>query len=343
MEQWRSPRNQFILALIISSLVSMGLFAYGAWRNQSLGYSYLIWNLFLAWIPLLFAVRLTVLLRHKLWSSWEGLATSLLWLVFLPNSFYMITDFIHLQEAKRVDLVYDALMLTSFIYTGVILGFSSLYLIHLQLRRRLSNYAATAWVAVTLLICSSAIYVGRDLRWNSWDILTNPGGLLFDISDRLQHPSAYPRMILIITTFFALLATMYSLLWHGARLLQKGLTAEDKVRYVAFYGTLKRAGDTPVHPLIREHLIYEGNCQIPGKLFNLGRLKGYETGEGVVAGELYKLKDLEVLPKLDAYEAVDNIDPELPGYSRRLVHLLKPKVLAWVYFYEGDAHGETTN
>ena len=219
MVKWRSVRGQFILALVASTAVSVGFFLYGAWRNHSLEYGYLVWNLCLAWLPLVFAIRLVTLLRRKLWSSWEGLGVSLLWLVLLPNSFYMISDFIHLLDVRRVDVLYDALMFTSFIYTGVALGLSSLYLIHLQLRRRLSARAAAGWVGATLFICSAAVYVGRDLRWNSWDILTNPGGLLFDISDRLQHPAAYPQMLVTIITFFILLASMYSLLWRATRLL----------------------------------------------------------------------------------------------------------------------------
>lgn len=210
-----------MLALAVSTLVGVGLFSYGAWRNHSLAYGYLVWNLCLAWLPLLFAIRLIALLRHKLWSSWEALAVSLLWLVFLPNSFYMISDFIHLQDVQRVDVLYDTLMFTSFIYTGVMLGFSSLYLVHLQLRRRLSARAAASWVAATLFVCSIAVYVGRDLRWNSWDVLTNPGGLLFDISDRLQHLTAYPRMLVTIVSFFVLLSSMYGLLWSGARLIRQ--------------------------------------------------------------------------------------------------------------------------
>lgn len=221
MDIWRLPRTQFILALGVSTLVSIGLFAYGAWRNGSLEFSYLVWNLFLAWLPLIFTIRLISVLRRKLWSSWEALATSMAWLLFLPNSFYMISDFIHLQDVQRVDILYDTLMFTSFIYTAVTLGFSSLYLIHIQLRQRLPAFASSFWVAVTLLVCSGAVYLGRDLRWNSWDVLTNPGGLLFDISDRLQHPADYPQMLLTIITFFILLSSMYGLLWRGARLLRQ--------------------------------------------------------------------------------------------------------------------------
>ena len=334
---WRTPRKQFLLALLASSAVSLGLFTYGAWRNHSFEeFSFLPWNLVLAWLPFVFALRLMMVLKRKLWSSWEGLTLSVLWLVFLPNSFYMISDFIHLEDVRRLNILYDTLMFTAFIYTGVALGFSSLYIIHIQLRRRLNTYEANIWIAFTLLIASSAIYLGRDLRWNSWDIITNPGGLLFDISDRLQHAASYPQMFLTVSIFFIVLSSMYGLLWQGVGLLQRQPTATRTVKYIAFYGTLKRNGRTFMHPLLRDHLIYLGYCHIPGKLHNLGRLVGVEAGTGDVIGELYRLKDLQILPQLDEYEAVDNVDPAKPGFSRVLVELSKPKVLAWVYFYDGN-------
>jgi len=220
MTRW-SPRTEFVQALVASTLVSVGFFVYGALRNHSLLFDYLIWNLFLAWLPLAFAFRLAIILRRKLWSSWEALSVTVLWLVFLPNSFYMISDFIHLLDAPRFDVLYDAIMFTSFIFTGVLIGFSSLYLVHLQLKRRFSRQTTITLMAFTLLVCSLAIYVGRDLRWNSWDILTNPGGLLFDISDRLQHPAAYPQMFLTVISFFVLLLSMYGLAWRGIQLLRQ--------------------------------------------------------------------------------------------------------------------------
>lgn len=184
-------------------------------------FGFMCWNLALAWLPLLFAYRLTNVLKHKLWSSWEALAMSMLWILLLPNSFYMITDFIHLQDVKRVDLLFDVLMFTSFVYTGLLVGFTSLYMVHLQLMRRLTPVAASAWIAGVLLICSGAIYIGRDLRWNSWDVLTNPGGLLFDISDRLLHTASYPQMIVTVTAFFVLLCSMYNLFWQATIALRQ--------------------------------------------------------------------------------------------------------------------------
>jgi len=215
------PRTQFLQMLLVSTFASIVLFLIGAWRNHSWELAYLVWNLFLAWLPLLFAVWLVNVLRYKLWSSWEALLASFLWLLFLPNSFYMVSDFIHLGESPRVDILYDAVMFTSFIFVGVVLGLSSLYLVHQEFRKRFSIRSSTVWLGIIFLLCSFAIYLGRDLRWNSWDILTNPGGLVFDVSDRLLHPSAYRQMFVTTGTFLALISSMYGLTYKAIGLIRQ--------------------------------------------------------------------------------------------------------------------------
>ncbi len=215
----RRSRDQFVGALLLASAASVLIFLIGAWRNHSFAFSYLIFNLFLAWLPLVFATWIVTLLRRKVWSSWEGLLASALWLLFLPNSFYMVSDFIHLQEVLRVDILYDAVMFTSFIFVAFILGLCSLYLVHREFSRRFSWFASDTWLAGIILLSSFAIYLGRDLRWNSWDILTNPGGLLFDISDRIIHPSAYPQMFLTIGIFFVLISSIYTLTYKAVQLV----------------------------------------------------------------------------------------------------------------------------
>lgn len=223
MRSQRTARDQYVIALVIASAVSLLLFIFGSLRAHSVNYSYLVWNLFLAWLPLIFAFKLVSILRVKLWSSWSALGWSILWLLFLPNSFYMISDFIHIQDLKHTDIVTDAIMFTSFIFTGVILGFSSLYLIHLQLNKRFIKRDVALIISLVLLLSSTAIYIGRDLRWNSWDVITNPGGLLFDVSERLIKPASYPDMFVIVFSFWLLLLSMYLLLWRGIILVKKTL------------------------------------------------------------------------------------------------------------------------
>src|SRR5581483_2917949 len=118
-----SPRERIAFSFIGLTCVSVALFLAGAVANHSLRFGYLLWNLFLAWIPLLLAIILSQTLRRRLWSDWLPLLLTFLWLLMLPNSFYMISDFLHVQEVVRNDLLYDVVMFTSFIFTGVLLGF----------------------------------------------------------------------------------------------------------------------------------------------------------------------------------------------------------------------------
>jgi uncharacterized membrane protein len=216
-----TPRRQFWLALLFASAVCLGLYGYGLHRAPSLDFSYLPWNLLLSALPLVFALQLVRVLRHKRWSDWEPIGWSLLWLLFLPNSFYMISDYIHLRNVPSAEILYAAVMFTAFIYLGIFLGYCSLALVHHELRRRMEPRLAAGWMALTLLICSFAIYIGRDLRWNSWDVIFSPAGLLFDISDRFLRPSDYPTMFVTVLSFFVLLSSLYAVVWAAAKLLRR--------------------------------------------------------------------------------------------------------------------------
>src|SRR5579859_5454259 len=215
MRWYISTRARLALALLAASLVSAGLFLVGAWRNHSFAFHYLMWNLFLAWVPLLLALWLERLLRRKLWSSWQAVLLTLLWFSFFPNSFYIITDFIHLQDAVRVDPLYDVVLFSSVVLNGFMLGLISLYLVHGQLRWRMRNRNSTIVVALVILAVSFAIYIGRDLRWNTWDVVFNPASLLFDVSDRLLHPLTHPEMFSSTLSFFVLIGSIYGAAWYA--------------------------------------------------------------------------------------------------------------------------------
>lgn len=209
-----SPRERVVASLGGLTTVSVGLFVVGAVTNQSLQFSYLLWNLFLAWLPLLLVALLFRILKTRLWSSWLPFLLTVLWLVFLPNSFYMISDFIHIQEVVRHNLLYDVVMFTAFIFTASLVGFCSLYMMQVELRKRVSLRASSTLIGVILFLCSFAIYLGRDLRWNSWDILVNPAGILFDVSDHLIHPLQHVDMFSMTFSFFVLLGSLYVVGWQ---------------------------------------------------------------------------------------------------------------------------------
>jgi len=216
------PVRQLLVSLIISSAASTVLYGLRVVASENTNYSYLLWNLLLAWLPLLFAWLLYQRLSRERWLSVGNLLLTALWLGFLPNSFYILSDFIHLRSTGDVSLLYDIVLFASFAWNGFVLGFMSLFIVHRQLIKRVSAAMAHTLVGGVLLACSFAIYLGRYLRWNSWDVLINPTGLLFDVSDRIINPAAHPQSLVTTSTFFILLSSIYLVLWHAAQVLRRG-------------------------------------------------------------------------------------------------------------------------
>lgn len=217
---WRGS-SRFIKWLVFTSIVGLILYGFSALINHDLAFSYLLWNLLLAWIPLLASLHLLTVLGKKLWSSWEAMFWSFIWIIFLPNSFYMISDYIHLQYTTVDNAVYYAVTFTSIIFSAVLMGLFSLYLVHLELQKRFSSYQAGLYIGLVLVTCSVAIYIGRDLRWNSWDILTNPWGLILDFGVHLVSWGSSLALVQTTGLFFILIGSMYLVAWNGLKLFRQ--------------------------------------------------------------------------------------------------------------------------
>ncbi len=153
-------------------------------------YAFLIWNLVLAWTSSGFTLWLSKRLGDSV--QWVHIVFLSLWLLFLPNAFYIVSDLIHLRSTGEVSILFDAVLLFSFAVTGFVLGLGSLGLVHYWLRRKTSARASGFIVAGIIVLCAFAIYLGRYLRWNSWDIVTNPLGLLIDVGNRVVYPLDNP-------------------------------------------------------------------------------------------------------------------------------------------------------
>lgn len=180
---------------------------------------FLVWNLFLAFIPLLFARALYRRTPNGLFWSWKNFILLGLWLLFLPNAFYLVTDFIHLNKYSDIGIVYDIVLLATYTMAGFVLGYTSLFMVHVRAVQRFGRLKAALLVELVLLLCGFAIYLGRYLRWNSWDIITNPLGLLFDVSGSIVRPEAYPLTLMTTLLFFGFLSVVYFVIWRAAGLM----------------------------------------------------------------------------------------------------------------------------
>jgi uncharacterized membrane protein len=157
-------------------------------------YDNLAWNLLLAWVP--FVVALGVYALYGRGVSPQRLAPAvLLWLVFLPNAPYLVTDFVYLGEFRDIPLWYDTVMLTTFAGVGLLLGFLSLYLMHTVARRAFGPTAGWIAVTVVLAVAGFGVYLGRFVRFNSWDIVTHPSLLAGDLWQGASNPLGHPWAI----------------------------------------------------------------------------------------------------------------------------------------------------
>jgi uncharacterized membrane protein len=168
-------------------------------------HAYLVWNLTLAWIPLLLAVGLVSAYRRR-HSTVELVALGAAWLLFLPNAPYVLTDFIHLGEAHRL---YDTILIGSFAFTALALGFASLLLVQLVVTRAAGALIGWATALGALFFASIGIYLGRVLRFNSWDAIQRPH-LLWEVArSRLAEPLGNPQLIGFVIAFCGFLTLAY--------------------------------------------------------------------------------------------------------------------------------------
>jgi uncharacterized membrane protein len=206
--------SKVVRTLLLASGLSLFLFLFRVWSGQSLRFSFLPWNLVLAWMPAIFATWFRRRLYKKRFLSPGSLILLAFWLAFLPNSFYIVSDLIHLYDTGEVSILYDAVMFVSFIFNGYVAGFLSVHIVHAQLLKRVGERTAHIIIAAVFLVCGFAIYLGRYMRWNTWDVLAHPLGVLFDASERVINPVAHPEATLTTLTFFALLGTMYAVIFQ---------------------------------------------------------------------------------------------------------------------------------
>jgi uncharacterized membrane protein len=207
------------------------IFSTAIWRvraeySGSGRYAFLIWNLFLAWIPFIIAYfTYTITLKRKLIYVVIPMA-AFLWLIFFPNAPYILTDFQHLaNRSHELPIWYDVMMLIWFAFTGLLLGIVSLFLMQEIMRREFGRWAGWGFVAVVTLLSSAGIYVGRFLRWNSWDIFSNPKGMALYTIQSAQDPSL--QSIGFIGLFGAFFLFLYITLYAFGHLLLERQGAES--------------------------------------------------------------------------------------------------------------------
>jgi uncharacterized membrane protein len=169
------------------------------------GFVFLIWNLFLAWIPFMIS---NLFIKITAAPKWKQVLVFSTWLLFFPNALYIVTDLIHLEMETSIPKWFDAVLLFSSCITGLLMAFVSLLRVENFLAKKLCSTRLHALMILILFASSFGVYLGRFLRWNSWDIVSNPVGLFYSIGKRFIFPFDYVQtwgITLMLTVLFYLL------------------------------------------------------------------------------------------------------------------------------------------
>lgn len=199
MNPFKSHLNIFAL-FCISLVLSRMLYA------ENIKFIFLIWNIFLGWIPFVCSSYVLKNIDKKL--SFKNFVFILLSIAFLPNAVYLITDLIHLKPRADVALWFDAILLFCFSLLGLI--YSTITLINIE---RISKYyLPKKWVLPLMLllifVSGYGVYLGRVLRWNSWDALVHPFQILIDTLHCVFHPFQN-KLAWLMTILFASIQAMF--------------------------------------------------------------------------------------------------------------------------------------
>ena len=188
----KNNRLNEAIFLMISGIICFAFSMYRISYTDSNMFLFLNWNLFLAFIP--WALTSYVVLKPKIQAK-KGTVFLLLfaWLIFFPNAPYILTDLFHLKWSSDMPMWFDLILILLFAWSGLMFGLLSLWDIEKMIGDKLSRFWTSTIVTSLLFIGGFGIYLGRFLRWNSWDVVNNPSNLMYDIGDRVIHPFDHPR------------------------------------------------------------------------------------------------------------------------------------------------------
>jgi len=217
-------RNRYKLAIFTlmatASAICVFLVAARIAYSDSVRYRGLMWNLFLAWIPFILAYLAYALSWRKWLLNLVLPFTTVLWLIFFPNAPYILTDLQHLaNESNTAPLWYDVIVMIWFGWTGLLLGLVSLYLMHDIVQRTFGRPIGWSFVFLVSVLSSFGVYLGRFVRFNSWDILNDPKEIAVTILGLAIDPSM--RLVAFTILFAVFYLFVYLTLYSFAHLTQE--------------------------------------------------------------------------------------------------------------------------
>jgi len=187
--------------LLISSTFSLLLLLLRVMTSGRFSYAFLAWNLFLAVIPYVISHWLSRNL-NVMKSRIKIFFLVFTWLLFMPNCFYILTDLFHLENMGNGHPWFDLTLILSFAWNGVLFGILSMRKMEKLLANAKGRFISSLLICIVMWLNAFGIYIGRFLRFNSWDVILNPLSLFGEVADLILNPYDY-RYVWVTSVCFA--------------------------------------------------------------------------------------------------------------------------------------------
>ncbi len=191
----------FILLALTSSFC-IALTGFRVFYTETGLFLFLIWNLFLAWIPY-FISRTLQPMENAGIPKFVLVGLLCIWMLFFPNAPYLVTDLFHLRARLEVPLWFDTMLIWSYAWTGVLVGYVSLLEVHRFLKFEWKLKRSWLIPIAALTLSALGIYIGRFLRWNSWDVFSRPFAFLEDVYIHMASIQTI-SIVIVLSTFLLL-------------------------------------------------------------------------------------------------------------------------------------------
>lgn len=200
-----------MLAMLFATAVSFALVCARIVWTKDIAYAFLVWNLFLAWLPLVFSLLACDEFRAGANRNWRFHGWAAAWLLFFPNAPYIFTDLIHLWSRFHRHFWVDLVLILLYALIGLVLGFLSLYLMQSVVARVVGRLASWVFIAAVAVVSGFGVSLGRFLRFNSWDVLLQPLALCHSLGLWMTQPKAFGFPLLFGTFLFVTYLMLYAL------------------------------------------------------------------------------------------------------------------------------------
>jgi uncharacterized membrane protein len=221
-------RLQVLILFFITTALCVTMVAFRVHYTSKVTFVFLVWNIFLALIP--YGISTLLILYHeKITNRWLLGIPFTLWLCFFPNAPYILTDLFHLKPRAGVPYWYDLALILFFAWNGLMLGFASIMDMQVILTQHFNRWVGWTMAIASLVLASFGIYLGRYLRWNSWDVISSPKGLAHDIAVRVLDPMAHPQTYGVTLIFSAFLVIGYLLVFHFIHAYRHPITSDTAI------------------------------------------------------------------------------------------------------------------